>query len=342
MRNFILVLTVLCVATLSASSILVYNFKSTSLEPGDIEAVKEIFKSELSGKGYSVRDAGDEICNDAICAANGASESGLEQALYGSVAKLGEKIIVNIYIVDTTGKELHSDKMTSESIENLDVVIERLVEGITGGVKAAETIDKTNVTLTEAEEPLRRKNFYTVGVKIGYRFPLFESYGEEQMWQYEGVAMYELEKMFIEGRGYGCSGGDATAFGLSIGLYYIFSPKEFSPYAGGSAGIEWAMNMPYLEEAGDSSYPVGGASGDGPAISLGGGLIAFQTYDFRLMLDLRYTMVFIGEADVDWDDWSRSSNKEDMGTQHSLSLTLGITRRDIGGGRSSGLCCMPW
>ncbi|MCK5833870.1 hypothetical protein KAH81_09420 [bacterium] len=342
MRNAIIILMALSIACFSANSILVYSFKSTSLDQGTVEAVKEILKAELTDNGYSAREAGEEVCNDAACASAGAIEYNVDQALYGSLAKLGEKIIVNMYIVDRDGNNVHSDKLTSETVEDLDIVISRLVKGFVEGVPSGETIDKMNVTATEAKEPVRRKNFYTIGVKIGYRFPLAESYGKEQMWQYEGMAMYELESMFVEGRGYGCSGGDAAAFGLSVGLYYIFAPQDFSPYVGGSAGIEWVMNMPYVEEEGDSSWVAGGASGDGPAISLGGGLIAFQTYDFRLMLDVRYTMVFLGEADVDFDDWSVDSEKENMGTEHSIAITIGISRRDIGENRSSSLCCMPW
>ena len=321
----------------ASTSILIYEFKSTGLDKATTDAVLELFKSNLAELDYSTMEAAEgEICNDDACASAGAQKYNAQQALYGSLAKLGDKIIVNIYVTDRSGRSVHTDKLTSQTVEDLDVVVERLSIGIAEGKKAGEVIDKTNITMTETEEPKRQKNFYTVGVKIGYRFPLGDSYGKEQMWNYEAVAMYEIEKLFVEGRGYGCSGGDVTAFGLSIGAYYIFSPKDFSPYLGGSAGIEWVMDMPYIVEEGDSFYTAGGASGDGPAITFGGGIIAFQTYDFHLVADLRYSLVFVGEADIDWDE------KEDMGIQHSLSFTIGIMRKDIGGDRSSGLCCMPW
>ena len=325
----------------AGTSILIYNFKSTGLDEATTDAVRELFKSDLAEKGYSPLDAGGEVCGDDRCASAGAEKFGAEQALYGSLAKLGEKIIVNIYVADRAGKSVHSDKLTAETVEDLDVVMERLSQGIAEGKKAADVIDKTDVTVAESNEPKRRKNFYTVGVKIGYRFPLGDSYGKDQMWDYEAVAMYETEKLFVEGRGYGSSGGDATAFGLSIGTFYIFSPKDFSPYVGGSAGIEWVMDMPYILDEGDSSF-TGGASGNGPALSIGGGLMAFQTYDFRLMLDLRYSIVFVGEADIDFDDFARNDTKQDMGTQHSLAITLGIMRRDVSGRERSSLCCMPW
>jgi len=326
----------------AAPSILVYDFKATGLESSTTEAVRELFRSDLTEYGYAVRTAtSGEICTDAACAANGARGAGTELVLYGSLAKLGDKIIVNIYVADSSGNIVHTDKLNSETVEDLDVVVERLTRGIAEGKKAGEVIDKTNITDAETQEPRRRKNFYTIGAKIGYRLPLGSSYGKEDMWQYEAVGMYEMEKFFVEGKGYGTSGGDAVAFGLGVGIYYIFSPRDFTPYAGVSAGIEWIMEMPYYYEETDSI--AGGASGDGPAISLGGGLMMFQTYDFRVMLDVKYSMVFVGEADIDWDyGFGEDGNKKDLGIENSISIMIGITRRDIGGERSTGLCCMPW
>jgi len=341
MKKILFLLIIFSSIVIAGNSILVYTFKASGVEPSTIEAIQDLFISELTGIGYEAISPAveNDNCFESKCAAQGALENKTDEALYGTINKLGDKLILSIFLVNSSGELIHSDKMNSQNVEDLDVVIERLVQGIYQGKSSKEVIDKTSIASSETEEPRRRKNFYTIGAKIGYRFPLGNSYGKEQMWQYEGLGIYEMEKMFVEGRFYGCSGGDAFAFGLTIGAYYIFSPKDFSPYVGGSAGIEWVNEMPYYSEDADSI--MGGASGDGPAINIGGGLMLFQTYDFRVILDLKYTMVFVGEADIDWYE-SNPDNAKDLGVQNSIGITLGITRRDIGGNRNSGMCCMPW
>ncbi len=344
MKKFaLLILAIAVFGCFAQTSILIYDFKSADLEQSTVSAVHELFKSELTELGYSCFDAPeDAICSDGNCASEGAKKAGAQQALYGTLSRLGDKIIVSIYVADLSGATVHSDRLTSEFVENLDIVVGRLARGIAEGVKAGDVIDKTNVTETESKEPTRRKNFYTVGAKIGYKFPLGDSYGKEQMWHYEAVAMYELEKMFVEGRGYYGSGGDAYAWGLNIGLYYIFSPKDFSPYAGGSAGIEWA-SIPFEFDEFDDDWIIG--FDNGPAVSVSGGLLMFQTYDFRLILDLRYQAVFMGNVEEEHWNWETETYEtfdKDLGIQHSLAITLGITRRTTTGDRTGTACCMPW
>ena len=342
MRKVIIPLSILfaLAAAISAQQIMIFEFKATGVDEATEFAVRELFKSELADHGYSTMEAPEgQICNDAACAVGFMKGTMADQALFGSITKLGQKLIVNINVVNTEAQIIHTDKLSAASVEDLDTVIERLARGIAEGKKAGEVIDKTTVTEEEAEEPTRRKNFYTVGARIGYRYPIGKSYGEDEMWQYEAVAMYELENMFVEGRGYGCSGGDVFAYGLTVGLNYLFSKKDFAPYAGGAAGIEWASNVPYTESETGDTVRVGFASGNGPTFNLGGGLMAFQTYDFRLILDVRYSITFLGEADI---DWTFDDQEVDLGTEHSISFTLGITKRDITGERSGSTCCMPW
>jgi len=338
MKNLFLLLVVLAIATTFAqTSILVFDFKSTGLDDATVASVHELFKSELTEYGYSVIDApGKEICQDDACAAQAAKKEGTAQALYGSLSKLGDKIIISIYVVDPSGAKVHNDKLTSESVENLDVVIGRLVRALFEGKKAGDTIDKTNVTDTESKETVHRKNYYTVGANIGYRFPIGDSYGKEQMFLYEAIAMYEMEKVFVGARGYYSSGGEAYSGGLNIGGYYIFSPKDISPFAGAALGIEWASIPVENEEEGYTEW----FGDNGPSILISGGLLMFQTYDFHLLVELRYQAVFLGEVDYRWD--YGDDKTYDAGTQHTIGMSIGITRKTSSNERSGSACCMPW
>ncbi len=338
MKKIIFAGIFLVTVVFTQTSILVFDFNSTGIDEATVFSVHELFKTELSDYGYNVRSAprGD-VCEDDECAAQGAVEAGTQEALYGSLVKLGDKIIVNVHVVDNTGNRVHSDKLTSESVEDLDVVIERLVKGIYEGVQAGDLIDKTNVTESEAKEPRRRKNYYTVGVQIGYRFPIANSYGKEEMWLYEGMAMYELEKVFITGRGYVSAGGEATGFGLNIGTYYITNPTDFAFFVGGAAGIEWAV-VPVDPDHGDMEW----VTDDAPSVMISGGLLAFQTYDFHLMVEARYQATFLGKVEneyYDYDLGDYTTIEVDKGIQHSFGISVGITRRTNTGDRSG---CFPW
>jgi hypothetical protein len=74
----------------------------------------------------------------------------------------------------------------------------------------------------------------------------------------------------------------------------------------------------------DHQYGQGRVTNNGLALSLGGGLMGFRTYDFRFVVDLRYTMVF---AELGNED-----------SHQGISLTFGVTSpRKEGGTRG---CCI--
>ncbi len=317
----IVILLIALVATgIAQTSILIYDFKATGMDEATVSAIHELFKAELSQRGYNCKDAFGEVCTDATCAAKGAKNAEAQQALYGTIFRLGEKIILTIYVADNAEKIIHTDKISSETVEDLDAVVARLARGIAEGKQTHKTIDKTNIVAAEAEIPLRRKNYFTLGGKTGYRLPLGDSYSENRMWQCEAVAIYELEKFFVEGRGIGYGGSDAYGIGFTVGAFYIFSPNDFTPYIGGAAGVEWLFDVPYTEKIDTVCH--GLVSGNGPTLNFGGGLMAFQTYDFRLFLDIRYCLAFIGEGDI---NWSEEDEAVDIGTEQAISVTLGIT-----------------
>ena len=131
-RIFCLLLT-LTISVFAQTSILIYDFKATGLNEATVSAIHELFKAELTEFGYNCADASGEVCTDANCAAEGAKKTGTNQALYGTLSRLGDKIIVSIYVADVTGANIHTDKLTSETVENLDVVVGRLARGISEG-----------------------------------------------------------------------------------------------------------------------------------------------------------------------------------------------------------------
>ncbi len=319
------------VALLFGQSIDLMGIKAVGAEDVEAATVRELFRVELSAQGYDVTEA-DPECFEAKCVEEAKGQS--EYAFFGSLTKLDEKYLLSGFLYRYGEGITHSDKMTSQTFSDMDKVIERFVKGVKEGKPGDETIDKTSVTMAETQEPLRRKNFYTAGIRIGYTFPFSGSYGDKRMMTVESIALYEMQHFIIEGT-FAYAGSDrAVTMGADVGLIYAFNMTDFSPYVAGGMGIHWIIDIEIPDPHYDYDYSY--ASGNGFALNFGGGLLGFQTYDFRAMLDLRYSVVFAQTDDTYYD----SDDQIEIGTQHAIKLTAGISRK-LNPGESRN-CCNIW
>ncbi|MBN1754621.1 hypothetical protein JW877_00270 [bacterium] len=306
----------------TTETIAVFGFKTINIDPSIGLTAHELFKNELVISGaFSVFDTDySEIqdCYSLDCVVQNCRNFKVNKCIYGSLTALGNKIIVAVNMVDANLETIiFSDQLTASQIEDLDMVIKRLTSALISRKPAGEVITKETVTLVETEEPRRRKNFYTFGLRIGYLFPFGSSYGgESELTSYDFVGLYEMEHFIVEAHFAIRSGDDADEQAIDFSLLYTPLLGDFSPYLAAGLGVHWVDINNYEEEYFYYS--------DGPSLNLGGGLFAFQTYDFRFVIDLRYSYVFLLDEEAD--------------NQHGLTLTLGIThRKESGGGFCFGL-----
>ncbi len=257
--------------------------------------------SEMRAQGLSVMDKRELGATESpLQAANRLQGSGAEFAVYGTLSRLGAKLLVEVNVVKVATAEVaFTDRLSSETTEDLDVVIRRLARGIATGQKAGATATVENITATETRTPRRRASFSSMGMRAGYMWPMGGSWGGvSKMVVTDFVYHYETNKWELEvipflgfrfsgDEGDGNSAFDWTIFDFSF--HYFLSPTDVSPYLGGGLGF----HSVHAEETVQGDWGPERVQDDatGFAFNAGGGIMFFRTYDFRLTADLRYQYV---------------------------------------------------
>jgi hypothetical protein len=282
---------------MNAKKIGVLHFKATGVSSVTAQIVTDLLSSELVNYGYTVSspDAMDAVvgevieCYEPVCAAEAGFKAKVEQVVYGSVSKLGEKHIVQASVVNVSTQEIiWSGSLSATTAEDLDMVAQRIAKSIAEGKKTGETVEVGTVTEEEEEEPMRRRVFYTTGIKAGALQPV-GGYGESgTMFHLGALFWYETPHLVVELGLYsafsgnlGDVGGTATeAVAPELSILYMLSKQDISPYLGGGVGFGILSLNPETGFDPEAAY--------GIAFNGGGGVVFFRTYDIRVLLDVRY------------------------------------------------------
>lgn len=319
-------------------TVVVFDAQSIGVDEATVLATSQLLRNDLAATGkFSVMEEGEveralgekSRCYDSQCAAEFGQRLGVDKAIVGSLSRLGEKIVVELRLVDVASAKVEfSDRMASSTVEDLDTVIKRLAKGLATGKTTEETAAIGIIAEQETWEPRRRKNFFTVGGKVGYLFPSGDSWGRtDKLLCLDWVTWYETPTFVVEslvGWRYQVNEDKgAYDFPIEFSMFYIPGKSDFTPYLGGGLGIHWVAAKRWEDDHWDNENEQ--ITNNGLALNLGGGLIGFRTYDFRIEVDLRYTIVF---AKLNGQD-----------TQSGISLTFGVThpRKEDRGPRG---CCI--
>ncbi len=334
----ILILLILVPLSLFSEKIAVLDFKPIGVEPSLVEAITTLLKGDLSSyKEFTLITVEEKkICEDKECAAEIGFKVMAQKVVYGTVSKLGTKYIISASVVEVSSHNIiYQDRISAASAEDLDIASERLAKSIATGKKVEATAEIGLITEEEAKEPRRRQSFYTVGSKFGMGMPLGDTYGgTKTLMSLDAIFWYETPSFIAEFSG----GYTFTPFSTEIAsnyttvtameftfsqlsLFYLFSKGDFCPYAGGGIGMKnlwiYKHHPEFWETDMESAFGMG--------LNANAGLIAFRTYDFRLLIDVEYSlnMANVGE--------------EFGGPHHSLGVSFGFTyRRQTGGGCGGG------
>lgn len=325
----LLVLIIFLPLSLLGEKIAVVDFKPIGVDPSLVEATTTLLKADLSSyKKFTLVEVVEKVvCEDKECAAEIGFKAKAHKVVYGTVSKLGKKYIIAAYVVEvSTHNIVFQDRIAAASAEDLDITSKRLAKAIATGKKVEKVAEVGIITEEETKEPRRRKSFYTVGGKFGWGMPLGDSYGGvNSLISYDLIGWYETPKFMVELLlgGFSSTGFNIADTTLStvewitpeISIFYLFSQGDFCPYAGGGMGMRYMLiEKKFLEV--ETAVALG--------INLGGGLIAFRTYDFRILVDARYSLNF---ADL----------PSYPGPHHAFQISFGVTYiptkdRGCGGG----------
>lgn len=246
---------------------------------------------------------GSEACDDPVCAAELARQHGAARVLYGSLSKLGGKIIARLSVlrVDETAP-YYRDQLTAASEEDLDQVMRRFAEGIAAGRPNSDRASVESVTQAETLTPARRATRSGLGFRAGFLFPSGNSFaGADRLTNLRAVYKYELRDFQIESStvvGFTWGKGNLDWTILDLSASRIFGSKDFSTYLGAGIGVHTVTveQRRTVEATSPYSPPYSYETSfqqteTAPTLDLLAGIMALRTYDFEIVLELRFHYV---------------------------------------------------
>ncbi|AFH47730.1 Hypothetical protein IALB_0016 [Ignavibacterium album JCM 16511] len=222
-------------------------FYYTGLDEISVKTSESILRMELEKLGIknliseqrTEAVIGNEICNNTDCAVAVAEKLNADRVIFCKLNPLGEKIIVQYYLIDVKSKvNLLIEQTTATSIEDLENVMKRIAKSISSVRTFSESAEVGRITETETLESLRRSSKYNFGITFGYLFPQTGYDNElDKTFTFNTHFDYELPDYSI-----GLMFGLRKGFAANIYGHYLFSKTDFCPYLGGSFGFHWVTH----------------------------------------------------------------------------------------------------
>ena len=281
------------------------NFGVRNITEDDAATFRDLLQTESSKQREVQFVRSNAVCGDKRCAAAEGNKLGAEATVYGSIAALGEKLIVNVEVVDNENETiLRSERMSVTKIEELDLVAARLAKAIATNQDVRDTAELGLVTTDESKVETRRQGFGGVAIGVGAMLPV-TGYAEVPI----GVAIdaaywYEASKFAIGPRvGLRFQAdpkGENNYYEIPVdlGAYFIFGLGDFAPFLGGGAGLRFisdtrrstiltgnVIQTTHETDLSDSTWGLG--------TYVRGGVLLFRTYTVRVSLTIDYNVAWV-------------------------------------------------
>ncbi|MCK6573288.1 hypothetical protein L6V77_19585 [Myxococcota bacterium] len=288
--------------------LVVAPFEVTAVDAEHGQAATAVLVMYLRDAGVDVRDrpAGTPPPTTDAEIRQAAVAAGVPQYVRGHLTALGNKAIVSVQLFDAAAPApLWSGRLTANTPEDLETCLGRLARSLAAGEAVTENQDIHSVTEAEEDNLRRKRANHYFGVKIGGFSPVTGDDTDISP-QLGFVWTYDTRNLLFDvaGEFYGIGSG-MEGFGLSLGAYYPFLDKDFSPYLGGGLGLA-GMDTAQVDEYGDStSKTSGGLTG-----FVGLGAIIGRTSTVAVRADVRYmlTMVDTGSSNLQGLVWTLGLN----------------------------------
>ncbi len=307
MKNFkIILLSLICLNFLYATKILVLPWTTLGmeLEPTKAKVTTKLFAGEIAKLGKFSVFEGEKSCENIECALEQGKEKGVDIVILGSLNRLeARKYFFEIKAIEvSTGNILYITQYPLETLENIDVAIKLLAKAYVEGKQAEEVA-------LEEEGGWKRKAKVAPSIRFGYNYFVGEnSYRREHIKDYQPDPLYGN---FSEPQ-------PQRAFNLDLALTYFMTntitvdfiarfefvnrgmqllvPMSlyFAELFGDNisifaqAGVLFGFGPPKEEKQTDYWM----SERDGFGLIVGMGALFFRSYDFNLIFNPRYTIIF--------------------------------------------------
>jgi len=305
LRTIILAALVFHAVQLSAQpagndKLAVLPFSYSGVEENYVKTAESILRIEIDklSKFSTVPEkeilvaAEDENCFGAECAEKIGLEVNAGQAAGCRLSALGDKIIVQFFLVDIGQKKIIlKDQITALTVEDLDVVMKRIAKSIVKHHPVSKNVEVGTIAASEAKKEHRRSSTKNIGVAFGYLYPQNGYDNSDRNFAFDLRIGNELQDFSI-----GMLMGIRKGFVMNVYGDYLLSRKDICPFVGGAFGFHWITHNSYPNGYDEYGNPRE-KKGDGFELTARTGVRLFRTYNFQVIINLGYTYTF-----NDYDD----------------------------------------
>jgi hypothetical protein len=290
--------------------VLVLPLRTIGVSDTTVAATRELLSGALESRGMEIVEpaasgpgahGGPDACDDAACAAAAAGRHHAT-AVYGSLSRLGEKIVVRIRAL-REGDEapFFSDQISALEEEDLDVVVRRFAHGIASGRSNSDSATLDTITEEETLRPRRRSTRAGLGLRAGFLWPAGASYANaDRMTSLRIAYKYETPTFSVEMTpvlGIMWGDGNAEWTILDLAVSRLLGAGDVAGYVIGGIGVHSVHVEEEFTVVDEFGYPYAYESTRSDSettltADLGIGLLALRTYDFEIVVDVRFHHVF--------------------------------------------------
>lgn len=228
-------------ALVSAEVVGLLPVTGSNVDPGTLEAARDVFRGHLERIGREVRMAAGDPAREATGpeAAAAAQAVGAGRAAVVRLSRLGNVLRARLAVYEVPGgRLLHGDDLPGLSTDDLDPVLQRLAQGYAQSDRAARVAELDTVTDKEARPLNRIPTAQGFGLRLGGITPLVpggleSGTGGGFFWQYDGrTLIVDVGADGFWGRHYH---DVSVGFGATVPLL----PGNTTPYLGGGLRYAW-------------------------------------------------------------------------------------------------------
>jgi len=271
MKLFVALALSLTMSSLWAETYYVAETSGDSVAASVRSSVRELIKSSLQDKGLALAD----------------SRENASYVIQSQVITIGSSIIVVLRKL-ADGNTLYSDRMKAQSLEEVDVIVSRLVEAAVKNESVENTVQIGAITdkeMTEVERRTKIRHFTVSGIGpfkfvnlktdlIGYHLAL----GDIREVTPQAAIRTLFEGSFRTHNLGAANSESAYLASFNIGGIYYFEPRRTSPYLAASFGYGGA-------------YSTDTETSWGLTVGAELGIAWFRTASSQLQLGLKYMML---------------------------------------------------
>jgi hypothetical protein len=269
----------------------------------EADSFRVLMEGALRAEGTEVRPLADRSpCGDPRCAGLALTEVPGGTVVFGRLRRFGAKLIVS---AEAVGQTQGTAQMVIDQVEDLDAAAQRIVLSLLTGVPPDRTVELGTVTAAEEAPDRRKDGARGLSFAVGPIAPLAGTLGQSAI----GVAIdlgywFETRHFAVEpliGARFSVDRRDDRRFleiPLDIGMYWIPSLGDFSPFIGGGGGIRYiSARRPATLFVGETiqTRHDDEERDSGAAFALFGraGVLLLRTYALRVSVSARYGVSFI-------------------------------------------------